>query len=233
VEPDKARYVQEMFTRIARRYDLMNNLMTLGRHQAWRRVAARLAEPQPGGLALDVAVGTGDLALAFLSATQVRRVVGVDFSDGMLQVGREKLRRLDPAGRVNLVAGDALRLPFPDKTFACVASAFLLRNLTDLAQGLAEMRRVTQAGGKVVALEITEPTLPGWSHLFGWYFHRLVPRLGGLVSGDREAYTYLPRSVARFLPPAQLGWLMERVGLRDVRYRRLGLGTVTIHSGTA
>ncbi|MBI2555212.1 MAG: ubiquinone/menaquinone biosynthesis methyltransferase, partial [Candidatus Rokubacteria bacterium] len=204
-----------------------------GRHQAWRRRAARTAEPQPGGLALDVAIGTGDLALALLAETPVRRVVGVDFSDAMLKVGREKLRRRDPGGRVTLVVGDALRLPFPDKTFACVTSAFLLRNLADLAQGLAEMRRVAHAGGRVVALEITEPTLPGWSRLFRWYFHRFVPRLGALVAGDREAYTYLPRSVERFLPPAQLSWLMERVGLRQVGYRRLGLGTVTIHCGTA
>jgi len=229
---EKARYVQEMFTRIARRYDLMNGLMTGGRHQAWRRVAARMADCQPGGLALDVATGTGDLALALLTETQVRRVVGVDFSEGMLRVGREKLRRLDPAGRVSLVAGDALSLPFPDKTFACVTSAFLLRNLADLQQGLAEMRRVTQPAGRVVALEITEPALPGWSAVFRWYFRRLVPLLGALVSGNREAYTYLPQSVARFLPPPELARVMERAGLRDVAYRRLGLGTVTIHVGT-
>ncbi|MBI2544908.1 MAG: class I SAM-dependent methyltransferase, partial [Candidatus Rokubacteria bacterium] len=123
--PDKGREVRAMFDRIARRYDLMNALMTGGRHQAWRRRAARTAEPQPGGLALDVAIGTGDLALALLAETPVRRVVGVDFSDAMLKVGREKLRRRDPGGRVTLVVGDALRLPFPDKTFACVTSAFL------------------------------------------------------------------------------------------------------------
>lgn len=230
---NKARYVRAMFTGIARRYDLMNALMTGGRHQAWRRAAARLAEPQAGGLALDLATGTGDLALALLAETAVRRVIGLDFSDGMLQVGREKLLRKDPAGRVSLVAGDALLLPFADKTFACVASAFLLRNLAHLEPGLAEMRRVTQAGGRVVALEITQPTLWGFRHLFGWYFHRLVPGLGAVVSGNREAYTYLPRSVERFLPPAELARLMERVGLRDVTCRRLGLGTVTLHAGTA
>lgn len=233
MDSDKARYVRAMFTSIAGRYDLMNGLMTFGRHQAWRRAAARMAEPQPDGLALDVATGTGDLALALLAETPIRRVIGLDFSDGMLRVGREKLRWKDPAGRVSLVVGDALRLPFPDKTFACVASAFLLRNLADLAQGLAEMRRVTHAGGRVVALEITEPMLPGWRHLFRWYFHRVVPRLGAMVSGSREAYTYLPRSVERFLPPAELGRLMEASGLRRVSWRRLGLGTVTIHTGTA
>jgi demethylmenaquinone methyltransferase/2-methoxy-6-polyprenyl-1,4-benzoquinol methylase len=230
---DKARYVQEMFTRIARRYDLMNSLMTCGRHQAWRRAAARLADPQPGGLALDVATGTGDLALALLAQAHVRHVVGMDFSDGMLWVAREKLLRKDARRRVSLVVGDALRLPFPDKTFACVTSAFLLRNLVDLAQGFSEMRRVTQAGGRVVALEITQPTLPGWSHLFGWYFGRLVPRIGAIVARDREAYTYLPRSVERFVSPRELSRLMESVGLRNVSYRRLGLGTVTIHIATA
>lgn len=230
---DKARYVREMFTRIAQRYDLMNSLMTFGRHQAWRRVAARMAEPQPGSLALDVATGTGDLALALLAETSVHCVIGVDFSEGMLRVGQEKLRRKDSGGRVRLVVGDALCLPFPDKTFACVTSAFLLRNLVDLTQGIAEMRRVTQAGGRVVALEITEPALPGWRHLFGWYFHRLVPWLGALVSGDREAYTYLPQSVERFVTPEELGRLMEGVGLRAVSWRRLGLGSVTIHSGIA
>ena len=230
---DKARYVREMFTRIARRYDLMNSLMTCGRHQAWRRAAARLADPQPGGLALDVATGTGDLALALLSETPIRRVIGTDFSDGMLRVGRQKLLRKDARGRVSLVVADALSLPFPDKIFACVTSAFLLRNLVDLAQGFSEMRRVTQPGGRVVALEITQPTLPGWSHLFGWYFGRLVPWIGGIVARDREAYTYLPRSVERFVSPRELSRLMEGVGLRNVSYRRLGLGTVTIHAGTA
>lgn len=230
---DKARYVREMFTRIAGRYDLMNDLMTFGRHQAWRRIAVRTTSPVPGGLALDVATGTGDLALAFLQTSQFRRVVGLDFSEGMLRVGRAKLARKDPAGRVRLVVGDALALPFPDRTFACVASAFLLRNLADLKQGLSEMRRVTHPGGRVMALEIAQPTLPGFSVVFRWYFHGLVPWVGGIVSGDREAYSYLPRSVDRFVSPNELARLMGAVGLREVSYRRLGLGTVTVHVGRA
>ncbi len=229
----KARYVQEMFTRIADRYDLMNGLMTFGRHQAWRRIAARMANPVPGILALDVATGTGDLALALLEERPIRRVVGVDFSDGMLRVGARKLALKDAGGRVSLVVGDALALPFQDRTFACVTSAFLLRNLADLREGLSEMRRVTQPGGRVVALEITQPTLPGFTALFRWYFHGLVPRIGRLVSGDAEAYSYLPRSVDRFLSPTELAQLMEDAGFREVSYRRLGLGTVTVHVGSA
>ncbi|MEK7879496.1 MAG: bifunctional demethylmenaquinone methyltransferase/2-methoxy-6-polyprenyl-1,4-benzoquinol methylase UbiE [candidate division NC10 bacterium] len=233
LEDDKARFVRAMFTRIARRYDLMNSLMTCGRHQAWRRVAARMTALPPGGVALDIATGTGDLALALLEVTQVRRVFGIDFSEGMLVVGRQKFRGSGAGDRVSFVVGDALSLPFPDRSFDGVASAFLLRNLADLRQGLAEMRRVVKPGGAVVALEIAQPTLPGFKQFFRWYFHGLVPWAGGIISGDREAYTYLPRSVDRFVTPDELGRLMEAVGFGRVTYRRLGLGTVTIHAGTA
>lgn len=230
---DKARFVRGMFSRIARRYDLMNTLMTCGRHQAWRRIAARMTAPTPGGLALDVATGTGDLALALVQEMPVRRVIGIDFSEGMLRVGRQKLARLDAGGRISLLAADALTLPFPDRTFSSVTSAFLLRNLADLAEGLAEMRRVTQPGGTVVALEIVQPSWAGFRTLFRWYFHGLVPLLGWLVSGDREAYRYLPRSVDRFLSPVELSRLMAQVGFREVHEVKLGLGTVSIHVGIA
>ncbi len=221
-----------MFARIAPRYDLMNALMTAGRDQAWRRVAARLGAPAPGGLVLDLATGTADLALAVLGETPARAVVGVDFVEAMLHLARAKLEARGER-RVRLAAGDALALPFRDRAFAGVVSAFLLRNLADLPAGLAEMRRVTAPGGRVVALEITQPALPVWRDAFRLYFHRVVPALGGLVSGDRAAYTYLPDSVDRFVTPAELARLMAEVGLVDVRVRRLGLGTVTIHVGRA
>jgi demethylmenaquinone methyltransferase/2-methoxy-6-polyprenyl-1,4-benzoquinol methylase len=230
--PEKARFVGEMFSRIAGRYDLMNALMTFGRHQAWRRVAARQTIAAPAGPALDLATGTGDLALALRRMHPDRLIVGADFSLGMLEVARRKLRDAG-ARRVRLAAADALRLPFGDRAFACVTSAFLLRNLADLEQGLREMTRVTCSGGRVVALEITQPTLPGFRPLFRVFFHGIVPRLGQLVGGDREAYTYLPQSVDRFVSPVELSALMERVGLSGVRYRRLGLGTVTVHTGVA
>lgn len=222
--------VGEMFARIAPRYDLMNRLMTGGRDQAWRRKTARLAAPAAGSRVLDLATGTGDLALALLEETRVGSVVGADFVEAMLRLGRDKLRARGE-GRVRLLAADALALPFRDGAFGGVASAFLLRNLADLPAGLAEMRRVTAAGGVVAALEITQPTLPGWRQLFRLYFHHVVPAIGAAVSGDRGAYTYLPRSVDRFVPPAELSRLMEGAGLADVRYTRVGLGTVTIHVG--
>jgi demethylmenaquinone methyltransferase/2-methoxy-6-polyprenyl-1,4-benzoquinol methylase len=230
---DKARFVSAMFSRIARRYDLMNGLMTLGMHHAWRRVAARQTIASPEGPALDLATGTGDLALELAEIHPHRAVVAADFSLGMLEVARGKVRAHEQARRVRLMAADALALPFPARTFACVTSAFLLRNLADLEQGLREMRRVTRPAGRVVALEITQMRAPGFTALFRFYFHHVVPWVGQLVGGDREAYTYLPQSVDRFVTPGELAALMEKVGLRGVSYRRLGLGTVTIHTGIA
>jgi demethylmenaquinone methyltransferase / 2-methoxy-6-polyprenyl-1,4-benzoquinol methylase len=222
-----------MFSRIAGRYDLMNGLMTFGMHHAWRRAAARETIPSPDGPGLDLATGTGDLALELALVHPHRAIVGADFAHGMLKIAAKKRRATDRGGRIRLVEADALVLPFEARTFAFVTSAFLLRNLADLRHGLAEMRRVSRPGGRVVALEITQADLPGWAPLFRAYFHHVVPRIGALVGGDREAYTYLPQSVERFLTPPGLAALMEGVGLRNVRFRRLGFGTVTIHTATA
>ena len=228
----KADAVRAMFTRLAGRYDLMNSLMTGGRHHAWRRVATAAVAQAPAGPALDLATGTGDLAFALRQAYPRRFVVGADFSEAMLRHARSKLAARGERD-VPLLAADALALPFHDKTFACVTSAFLLRNLADLAAGLAEMRRVTIPGGLVAALEITRPGVRGWDAVFGVYFNRVVPLIGAAVAGDRAAYTYLPQSVERFVTPPQLAQLMRQAGLRDVRYRRLGLGTIAIHVGAA
>ena len=226
----KSEAVRAMFTRIAGRYDLMNSLMTGGRHHAWRRFTAAAVAAAPDGPALDLATGTADLALALRAAAPARTVIGADFAEAMLGRARAKLAARGER-RVPLLAADALALPFADATFACVTSAFLLRNLADLAAGLAEMRRVTRPGGLVAALEITRPGVVGWDALFGLYFHRVVPLIGAAVAGDRAAYTYLPQSVERFVTPAELATLMTRTGLRDVRYRRFGLGTIALHVG--
>jgi demethylmenaquinone methyltransferase/2-methoxy-6-polyprenyl-1,4-benzoquinol methylase len=228
----KAESVRAMFTRIAARYDLMNSLMTGGRHHAWRRRVARLAADAPPGPVLDLATGTADLARALRALDPARLVVGGDFSEGMLRQARAKLGARGER-RVPLVACDALGLPFADGAFACVMSAFLLRNLEDLARGLREMRRVTRPGGRVVALEIVRPGVPLWDSLFGFYFGRVVPGIGALVARDRQAYTYLPQSVDRFVTPVELARRMEEAGLRDVGWRRLGLGTIALHTGVA
>jgi demethylmenaquinone methyltransferase / 2-methoxy-6-polyprenyl-1,4-benzoquinol methylase len=230
--PSKAEAVRTMFTRIARRYDLMNSLMTGGRHHAWRRRVADGAAGAPGGPLLDLATGTADLALTARARTPGRFVAGADFSEGMLRVGQAKLRDRRVT-RVELLVADALELPFRDGAFACVMSAFLLRNLEDLGRGLAEMRRVTARGGRVITLDIVRPAQPLWGAVFGAYFSHVVPAIGAFVAGDRQAYTYLPQSVDRFVTPDELAELMEDVGLRDVTYRRLGLGTIALHVGIA
>ena len=226
--PSKAEPVRAMFTRIAQRYDLMNSVMTGGRHHAWRRRVAAAAAGAPAGPVLDLATGTADLAIAVRARTPARFVAGADFSEGMLRIGQDKLRARGIA-RVQLLAADALTLPFRDGAFACVMSAFLLRNLEDLERGLAEMRRVTMRGGRVVTLDIVRPAAPIWGSVFGAYFNRVVPAIGALVAGDRQAYTYLPQSVERFVTPDELAEMMEKVGLREISYRRLGLGTIALH----
>jgi demethylmenaquinone methyltransferase/2-methoxy-6-polyprenyl-1,4-benzoquinol methylase len=224
--------VRAMFTRIAGRYDLMNSLMTAGRHHAWRRHTARAAVTAPAGPILDLATGTVDLALAIRALDPARLIVGADFSEGMLGLGQAKLAARGDR-RVLLLAANALALPFGDRAFSCVTSAFLLRNLQDLPGGLAEMRRVTRPGGRVVALDIVPPAVPGWRTLFGLYFHRIVPAVGALVAGERQAYMYLPESVDRFLTPDSLAAAMTKAGLQEVSYRTFGLGTIALHVGLA
>ena len=226
---ERAQAVSTMFTRISGRYDLMNSLMTAGRHHAWRRAAAREAVGAPSGPILDLATGTADLAIAVRRLDPRRDVVGADFALGMLREAGRKLAGLEEA-RVTLTAADALRLPFADGAFSAVVSAFLLRNLVDLEAGLREMRRVTRAGGRVVALDIVRVAMPVWGAIFGLYFHRVVPAIGALVAGDRQAYTYLPNSVDRFLTAPELSAHMQKVELRDVRFKTFALGTVALHT---
>jgi len=227
----KAAYVGRMFDRIAPRYDLMNHLMTGGRDRAWRRQVARLTALPPGGRVLDVATGTGDIALTLARCYIGAQVMGLDFSLEMIQAGRSKFTAPDLGERVVMMAGDALRLPFPNDSFDAAATGFALRNVTDIPLAFAEMLRVVRPGGRVVCLEISRPTLPFFRSLFGFYFYRLVPWIGGLVSGQKEAYTYLPNSLTDFLTPQEIKTVMESVGWREVRYWRLMLGTVAIHLG--
>ncbi|TEU13790.1 MAG: bifunctional demethylmenaquinone methyltransferase/2-methoxy-6-polyprenyl-1,4-benzoquinol methylase UbiE [Anaerolineales bacterium] len=227
----RAEFVRAMFARIARRYDFMNHLMTLGRDRAWRRYVARQAALPQGGLALDVATGTADLALALGRHSPHGRVVGIDFCSEMINMGRIKVAAAEEDSRLRFVIGDALQLPFADGCFDAVTSGFALRNVADVPQAFAEMGRVVKAGGWVVNLEIARPTLPVFRQLFHIYFYRLVPLLGRFIAGQGEAYHYLPHSLTHFLSPEELKAVMERAGLSKVWYRRLMLGTVAVHVG--
>jgi len=158
-------------------------------------------------------------------------VVGVDFCPEMINMGRGKVAKAGQNPRIRFVIGDALQLPFADGRFDAVTSGFALRNVADIPQAFAEMGRVVKAGGRVVCLEIARPTLPIFCQLFHIYFYRLVPLLGRVIAGQEEAYHYLPASLTHFLSPEELKAVMERVGLSQVWYRRLMLGTVAVHVG--
>jgi len=218
-----------MFGQIAPRYDLMNRLMTGGRDVAWRRIVVREAQLPSGGRLLDIATGTGDIALEALRRDGDLRAVGADFSLEMMQRGRAS--RKPGAERLRWLGADTLALPFPDETFDSFTSGFMLRNVIDVPRSLSEQRRVVKPGGRMVCLEISRPPRNLLLPFYRFYFHRIVPLVGQLVSGNRSAYTYLPQSADEFLSPDALADLMRQAGWRDVRYRRLMMGTVAIHSG--
>ena len=217
--------VRAMFDRIARVYDLMNSLMTAGLHHRWRERAADLAALGPGDRALDVATGTGDLAIVLKRRVgRDGEVVGSDFSERMLELARSK------AADVDFEPGNALDLPYEDGSFDAATVGFGARNFSDLARGLSEMARVVRPGGRVVVLEITTPERPPLSLFFRLWFDRLVPMLGR-AAGDPEAYSYLPSSVRRFPGAHGLGAAMTAVGLVRVRWLITAGGIIAIHSG--
>jgi demethylmenaquinone methyltransferase/2-methoxy-6-polyprenyl-1,4-benzoquinol methylase len=215
--------VRAMFDRIAGVYDLMNGVMTAGLHHRWRARAADLARVGPGTRALDVATGTGDLAVEL--ASRGAEVVGMDFSERMLELARAK------APGLTFEAGDAQALAYPDGSFDAATVGFGARNFGDLRLGLSEMARVVRPGGRVVVLEITTPTRPPLSTFFRLWFDRAVPALGRLA-GDPDAYTYLPASVKRFPDARGLAAIMASAGLRDVGWVLTAGGIIAIHHGT-
>ena len=227
----KRRYVADLFTRIAPRYDLMNGLMTGGMHHRWRRAAAAAATRGLAGAALDVATGTGDLALALSRRPEVSRVVGVDLLPGMVALARTKALNRNAGSEVSFAVADGPSLPFPPGAFACATTAWGLRNMPDARKALEEMVRVVKQGGMVVSLDSFAVEGVPWSRPFRLFFHHVVPLMGQVFAGDRDAYTYLPRSVDGFLSAEELALLMAEVGLVEVGYRRAGLGAVGLHWG--
>ena len=215
--------VRAMFDRIAGVYDVMNSVMTAGMHHRWRRRAADLAQAGPGDEVLDVATGTGDLAVDL--ASRGATVVASDFSEEMLARARAK----DPA--ITWEWANAQDLPYADGRFAAATVGFGARNFSDLPLGIAEMARVVRPGGKVVILEITTPQKPPLSTFFKVWFDHVVPGLGRLA-GDSDAYTYLPNSVKRFPGPQGLAEVMAAAGLRDIRWILTAGGIIAIHVGT-
>jgi demethylmenaquinone methyltransferase/2-methoxy-6-polyprenyl-1,4-benzoquinol methylase len=223
-----------MFDRIVPRYDLMNRLMTGGRDVAWRRLAVRevLRGRDPAALrVLDVATGTGDLAIALRDAG-AGEVVGLDFSAPMLAEARRKEASGFALEHIEWIEGDAVALPFPAASFDAVTVGFGLRNMPSYPGALREMARVLRPGGVLVCLETTPLAVPVLQRLFDWSFSHLLPLIGGIISGDRDAYGYLPASAAAFPAAEELGRMMLAAGFSKVRYLRLGAGSVALHVAT-
>ena len=222
--------VRAMFDRIAGFYDVMNSVMTAGLHHDWRRRAVDLAEVAPGDRVLDVATGTGDLALELARRVGPQgAVVASDFSEEML--ARARAKAADAAAPVTFEWGNALALPYADGEFAAATVGFGARNFSDLDRGLSEMARVVRPGGRVVVLEITTPSRPPLSTFFSVWFDRIVPTLGRL-SGEPDAYTYLPSSVKRVPGPEALAGELAAAGLRDIRWILTAGGIIALHVGT-
>ncbi len=227
------RRIEAMFGGIAPRYDLMNRLMTGGRDGHWRSIAAREAAPTPGDRVLDACCGTGDLSLTLAEECPGCEVVGLDLTEAMLERAREKAAARQRRGLLApaFVRGDLLDLPFADGEFAAVTVGWGVRNVPDIPRAFAEMKRVTRPGGRVVCLESTQAPEGVRRRFHQVWMGRVVPVLGGAVTGDATAYAYLPASVEAFPRAEGLAAIMAAAGLTRVRYRRFGFGAVAIHVG--
>jgi demethylmenaquinone methyltransferase / 2-methoxy-6-polyprenyl-1,4-benzoquinol methylase len=240
-EADASKKVREMFTQIAPRYDLLNHLLSLQLDRLWRARTTKLLRPvlnRPDALVLDLCCGTGDLAFALARAGKAR-ILGADFAHTMLVRAKAKSAALSLSASANapprgmpFFEADALRLPFANASFDLVTSAFGFRNLANYEAGLREIQRVLKPGGTIAILEFSEPPQGLFGDLYRWYFTKVLPKIGWLVSGHQSAYTYLPKSVARFFRPAELAALMTSVGYQSVEFREWTIRTVALHTGT-
>lgn len=228
----KHRYVRKMFDSISPNYDLINTVTSFGMHYLWRKKAVRLAGVRQGNTALDICCGTGDFSIALAKTTGPNgRVSGLDFSSEMIKKAEEKIRGTNLEKIISYQEGDAEQLPFPDNTFDICAVGYGIRNLADRERGFSEMRRVIKPGGRVVCLDLGHPTIPVFRPIYMFYLFRVVPFLGQIISPQSEAYTYLPHSLNTFPTQDELKKLMEKAGLKDVRYWNILGGAMAIHIG--
>ncbi len=229
----KRPYVRRLFGRIARVYDPMNRLMSLGLDRRWRAFAARYLALGTGELGLDLGAGTADLSIAVIRrAGPGTRMIGMDITPEMLEVGRRKVERLGLQNVIELRVGDAEHIDLPDNSVDGCCSAFTVRNLSDIRQGFREMLRVVRPGGRVVCLEISHPPGAIFGRLFHFYFYQLAPLFGTILGKAAEEYNYLPQSLTSFPDAPSLQAMMEEVGWSDVRFYRLSRGIVAVHVGT-
>lgn len=219
-----------MFNSIAHRYDFLNHFLSAGIDYSWRRKAIRLLEKNNPGTILDVATGTGDLAIEAAKRIKDVRITGIDIAEDMLEIGRKKIKEKKLADRIDLQPGDSENLQFPDASFDAVMVAFGVRNFENLEKGLAEMFRVLKPNGRVVILEFSKPGNFPVKQLYNFYFRYILPFLGRIISGDPKAYTYLPESVGAFPAGEEFLNLLRMVGFRDTKLRVLTFGIATIYN---
>ncbi|MCP4357912.1 MAG: ubiquinone/menaquinone biosynthesis methyltransferase [Chloroflexi bacterium] len=224
---ERAEYVQDMFARIANQYDRMNRLMTAGQDIKWRRYVIVQAQLPAHGRLLDIATGTGDIALEGLRQTTDLEAVGGDFTIEMMQAGK----RIPERASIMWAAADTLQLPFPDDTFNAVTSGFLMRNVIDVPTAFREQMRVTKPGGRIVVLESSPPKKNLLRPFIKIHLNHIIPTLGRLVTGESDAYTYLPNSTQQFQSPESLANMMRQTGLVNVNYKLFMFGTIAIHVG--
>jgi len=229
---DKKSQVAGMFDDIARRYDFMNRFLSAGIDVAWRRKALRKLAPASPRQLLDVATGTAEVAILAAHMLRPERILGIDISEGMLEVGREKVSRAGLSPVIELRRGDSEGIEAPDATFDAATVAFGVRNFADLTRGLAEIRRVLRPGGRLVVLEFSKPRLPGVRSLYGWYMNRVAPGMGGLFTRNPAAYRYLNDSVRHFPEGPAFLEVLDRVGFRETSCERLSLGICSVYSAT-
>jgi demethylmenaquinone methyltransferase/2-methoxy-6-polyprenyl-1,4-benzoquinol methylase len=226
----KGAFVREMFARIAPRYDLTNRMMTAGLDERWRRRAIALLAPPQGGAILDLCCGTGDLVFGLLRRDATMRVTGIDFCAPMLDRARARAQRTS-RGTATFVEGDVMELPLPDAAFDGATMGFSLRNVVDIDAVLREALRVLRPGGRFVNLDVSKAPNPQFKRLFDLYFYRIVPLLGGMIGGSRQAYNYLPNSLTHHPNAPELRARFERAGFANAGYVPLMGGSIAIHYG--
>jgi demethylmenaquinone methyltransferase / 2-methoxy-6-polyprenyl-1,4-benzoquinol methylase len=228
----KKEQVADMFNQIAFRYDFLNRFLSGGTDRGWRKKAIReLGSIRPKTI-LDVATGTADMPILMMKYLHPDKITGIDISEGMLELGKQKIARLQLENRISLQTGDAEEIHFPDASFDAVTVAFGVRNFQNLEKGLTEMNRVLKSGGKLVILEFSKPTKGFFLPIYKTYLRLIAPRIGKMVSGNLDAYKYLNDSVNAFPEGTAFIGILEKTGFRKTAFRKLSLGICTIYSGT-
>lgn len=226
----KKEQVAKMFDNISHRYDFLNHFLSLGIDKVWRRKAISMLTPLHPKLILDVATGTGDFAIQALSLNP-DRIFGIDISEGMLEMGRNKLKDRNLSSKIELLQGDSENIPFEENKFDAVTVAFGVRNFENLEKGLREIFRVLKPGGKLIVLEFSRPKAFPMKQGYNFYFKTILPKIGRMVSSDKSAYTYLPESVEAFPDGADFLRILENVGFKQSQCKALTFGISSIYSG--